>query len=89
MGILPIIFTFSGENVADSYHGFLPFSVHLSNNIAWAKNYVNRQFLQIFGYDTYFANRDTRFGECDTRFYVSACAGNTFLHSAPVPLYAA
>lgn len=45
MGILPIILSFSGENVADSYHGFLPFSVHLSNNIAWAKKDVNGKFI--------------------------------------------
>lgn len=76
---------FPGESIKNVSRFF----VHLSHNIAWAKNNVNRHFLQNFGYDTYFANRDTRFGWCDTRFYVSACAGNTFLHSAPVPLYAA
>lgn len=73
MGILPIIFGYSGGSVADSYHDNPPFSVHLSNNIAWAKNNVNRQFLQKFRYDTYFADCDTRFGWCDTRFYVSRC----------------
>ena len=44
MDILPIIFTFSGGNATNSYHDNPPFSVHLSNNIAWAKNNVNRQF---------------------------------------------
>ncbi len=44
MGILPIIFTFSGGNVADSYHDNPPFSVHLSNNIVWTKMNVNRDF---------------------------------------------
>ena len=45
MGILPIIFAFPGGNVADSYHGFLPFFVHHGNNIAWAKMDVNGKFI--------------------------------------------
>ena len=73
MGILPIIFAFSGGSVANVYQGFLLLFVHLSTNIAWAKNNVNRQFLHKFRYDTYFADCDTRFGWCDTRFYVSRC----------------
>ena len=44
MGILPIIFAFSGGSVADSYHDNPPFSVHLSNNIARAKMDVNCDF---------------------------------------------
>jgi len=44
MGVLSIIFAFSGGNVADSYHDNPPFSVHLSNNIAWAKMDVNGKF---------------------------------------------
>ena len=44
MGILPIILSFSEENVADSYHDNPPFSVHLSNNIAWANQNVNWDF---------------------------------------------
>ena len=44
MGILPIILSFSRGNVADSYHGFLPFFVHHGNNIAWAKMDVNWDF---------------------------------------------
>jgi len=34
-------------------------------------------FLQNLGYDTYFADRDTHFEGCDTRFYVSEglCSG--------------
>jgi len=68
MGILPIILSFSGGNVADSYHGFLPFSVHLSNNIAWAKMDVNRDFLQNPGCDTHFRERDTRF--CVSRCFI-------------------
>ena len=48
MGILPIIFAFSGGNVADSYHDNPPFSVHLSNNIAWANSNVNRDFYKIW-----------------------------------------
>ena len=44
MDILPIIFTFSDGNVADSYHDNPPFSVHLSNNIVRAKMNVNQDF---------------------------------------------
>lgn len=64
--ILPIILSFSGGSVADSYHGFLPFFVHHGNNIAWAKMNVNRDFLQNPGCDTHFRH-------CDTQFYVSQC----------------
>lgn len=71
MGILPIILSFPGGNVANVYHEFLPFSVHLSNNIAWANRNVNWDFLQKLRYDTYFADCDTRFSVFDTRFYVS------------------
>jgi len=45
MGILPIIFAFSEGNVADSYHDNPLFSIHLSNNIAWAKMNVNGKFI--------------------------------------------
>lgn len=45
MGILPIIFAFSGGSVADSYHDNPLFSVHLCNNIAWAKMNVNGKFI--------------------------------------------
>ena len=53
MDILPIILSFPGGNVADSYHDNPPFSVHLSNNIAWAKMNVNRDFWQNPGCDTH------------------------------------
>lgn len=56
MGISPIIFTFYGGNVADSYRilgkislfipnyssEFLIFFVHHDNNIAWTNRDVNR-----------------------------------------------
>lgn len=44
MGILPIILSFSGESVADSYHDNPLFSVHLGNNIARANRNINRIF---------------------------------------------
>lgn len=44
MGILPIINALSEGSVADSYHHNPLFSVHLSNNIAWANRNVNGFF---------------------------------------------
>lgn len=61
MGILPIILSFSEGNVADSYHDNPLFSVHLSNNIAWANRNVNWDFYKNPGYDTHFWGRDTYF----------------------------
>ena len=55
------------------------FFVHLSHNIAWSKNNVNEQFLQNFGYDTYFANRDTRF-YVSQRTVVFAFGASTVIH---------
>ena len=71
MGILPIIFSFSGGSVADSYHANPLLSVHLCNNSAWANQNVNCDVLQKLRYDKYFADCDTRFSVFDTRFYVS------------------
>lgn len=48
MGILPIILSFSGGNVADSYHDNPLFSVHLSNNIAWLIQNVKRFIKQVY-----------------------------------------
>ena len=72
-GYFTYYLAFFRGKVSVSYHVFLLLFVHLPHNIAWAKNNVNRHFLQKFRYDTYFANRDTRFSGCDTRFYVSRC----------------
>ena len=58
-GILPIILSFSGGNVADSYHDNPPFSVHLSNNIAWSEPECKLAFFKNPGYDTLFWGRDT------------------------------
>lgn len=48
IGILPIILSFPGGNVADSYHGFLLLFVHLSTNIAWLIQNVKRFIKQVY-----------------------------------------